>query len=1484
MPEYRSGSGTPYWYEWEIGLIKCLDMMTDLCINSVTLQSVDFKSLDDVVVNYSDGSSHNIQVKHTDVESNFTYSTLTSGNTAMLKSWASDWKESKNRFQITEIHIITNKTWGSSPRNGKCSFSHFINHVFPLMKQDYYYSGENLEEQNAIQWFKEQIAFLEDDAPVFVRLLSFEQEGDLADVEKKIEHKIAQILGTDDAYALTAAENSLFAKLRIWSTSNRKKQEITREDIYKVLCCDSKQLPQYNLFPEKPIFPSRVRFAGVFEKIIKTTDKRIVFLEGMPGAGKTNFVSYFAQLKDAPINFRFYTYLPVNKKFPSYSDDEGYYSGYYLWRSILAQLKKEFEEKGILSEIEFPLVYSYLSVSQLREAVLRYLPIYADITGHPCYIFIDGLDHAARSKNARESFLFQLPRPEEIDESVKFILVSQPINECFPIWFINNTQIEYITLPELEQDDVVMLLNAESIITDVDVDSLAESIIRVVGNNALNVLFAIQEVKAKGFPHSFDDIIEHLKQKKLSGQISSYYDWITKSLSNDALLQKIEFAFAFLSQKVTLEQVALLCEKEADEVAYSLAKLFPLIIEDNGYYYAFHNDVRLFFRECVLSARNYFSIASAIKERIENEDTLACFYYDVLFESFLEITDIDSLLSFFTPEYIIQSVQHNISLDKLLSQFESVSGLVIERKDLSALHRLSLAATALQQFLSCVYCYVKENEYFDNNVVSGKTKSEKYILDKNADSICIVHDVYLLLINEQVERAKSVFDEYLSSYKLRDYLSIPVGEDVSDEFGIREQSGFICRHFNTNTIIQQCEDEKSYLRFVDGWLKASIVFSHPAEIETSLAFRMYYTKSLFAYITGICKNENVSRETFTVIEKLLCRHEVHIAILVEFCARGILSGKAISDSLSKEIQLRFSEIESDETEEIFHYSYSNILCFIKALFCVYPQIKNIKDMYRCYESILLRKHIKKHDRGYPPAIMQFECAKQAFASFYSGDCDNRILTEVIYSLEYISDKYGAGSCHDCDAFSVRSFIIEIIYKAYEKERNLEKTSKLCNDLMFLFTGEHAQYDAELAALFVLANEKDKYLEIAQRWAGSDGLMWKKEYDDIEYYNDSISKTLEKFGLQELGKEIGLRKKYRIISYSCNKDYSLYDLLGWYKAYPLCPEKLLKWGVQLLSISDSANDIGDNRATNSIDKEIFCTAIDLGSQYVDALFEIKNTPDDFYYWRECLLDAYWEKLDTLQLNDLELFCLHQIVNAWINVKIEENKRSGYNKIKYLQHYNSVILERISDQTIKDIVEASGYCTYEDDRHIDPPVQKDQFEKMMDSILSEGYSKKTQEQICAYLNIDSYGKVGFLLSAGERIDRNNIPDFVNSCVIEYILSENKYSMRETGMDRLIEKYSQFFSDFNWERLLLNTLSKTTSNGVLFYCVSNDLEILDLYYSIYSKNDQLGPLLSDKMNLHWSLVTACGLINRNTYRISVDPKVKSLQDFVRKQLGPS
>lgn len=384
---YNSGIGTPYWFEWEIGILECLNMLQDSSIESVVLQSTDFQALDDVVVNYIDKSILNIQVKHTDVDKNFTYSFLSSSAKSLLNELSLEWKNNKNDYNFRGIQIVTNKKWGTQKTDGKCSMDEFISKVFPHLQDDYNYMSTDSYEQNAIEWYRKnlEIKLNQQEAACFTKIFSFRKESCLADVEEKIRLKIGEILGTDNSDAIEFCLNNLLAKLNIWATSQREKQEITRENVYGALCYTDPDIPSYEISPEKPILPSRLRFAETFIDSIKKNSNHIILLEGLPGCGKTNFVSYLAQMNESIVDFRFYTYLPVNKVDGSYSDDEGFYLGNILWRSILVQLKKKFEEKNLLSVVNFPLIYQFMSVSEMRKTVIHFLPEYAKCIGRPCY-------------------------------------------------------------------------------------------------------------------------------------------------------------------------------------------------------------------------------------------------------------------------------------------------------------------------------------------------------------------------------------------------------------------------------------------------------------------------------------------------------------------------------------------------------------------------------------------------------------------------------------------------------------------------------------------------------------------------------------------------------------------------------------------------------------------------------------------------------------------------------------------------------------------------------------------------------------------------------------------------------------------------------------------------------------------------------------------------------------------------------------------
>ena len=71
----NSGIGTPYFYEYELGLVECLNMLYDNDIDYVSFQDPRFQSLDDIVISRND-KLINIQVKNTSEDNNMTFKDL----------------------------------------------------------------------------------------------------------------------------------------------------------------------------------------------------------------------------------------------------------------------------------------------------------------------------------------------------------------------------------------------------------------------------------------------------------------------------------------------------------------------------------------------------------------------------------------------------------------------------------------------------------------------------------------------------------------------------------------------------------------------------------------------------------------------------------------------------------------------------------------------------------------------------------------------------------------------------------------------------------------------------------------------------------------------------------------------------------------------------------------------------------------------------------------------------------------------------------------------------------------------------------------------------------------------------------------------------------------------------------------------------------------------------------------------------------------
>ncbi len=1480
---YNAGVGTPYWYEWEVGLLECLKMMTDFSIQSVVLQSVNFESLDDVVVNYTDGSIVNIQVKHTDIGENFTYSTLISGERPMLEKWAKEWDSAKCQYNIKEIRIVTNRQWGTRGSAGKCSFKNFIENVWPSLQLDYGYQSDIPAETSAAEWFKKQISYLDQRAFDFIKILQFYQEDDLQGVELKIRKYVAQILGTEKREAVENATRNLLAKLSQWSTSQRKRQEIFREDIYNTLCVESISIPDYEIYPEKPIFPSRKVFSTTFIDDLQNTDKKVVFLRGLPGSGKTNFVSYLAQLDNSIVDFRFYTYLPVNKEHPSFSDDVGYYTGELLWRSILHQLKNCFEKHNILYKLGFPLIYNYLSVTEMRETVLKYLPEYAKIIGRTCYLFIDGLDHAARARDARNSFLSQLPLPDEINGDVKIVLVGQPINDKYPSGLVNNNQVYYVDLPVLGESDVVMLLSNEGInVADIDITSLSKSIIDVVGNNALNVLFAIREIKRLQYDNDFDAIVSALQERNLNSQIDKYYEWIISSITEGGLLLlKIKTIFAFASQKVKASDVADMCGAEIEDVVFVLNQLYPLIECNSSEYYTFHNDVRLFFKESILSNSNYQTLAFSIYKKITEKENLTQYSYDIAFETAFELENKQLIFELFSPEYIIKSIEYKVSVNKILQQFSSLMQLSVEMKSLDNIDKISFAASTISQYINNIQYNQKEDLFYDNRIKNEKTESEKYILSLEEKMNTIVYDIYTLLKKGFCDRAKKLFSEYLDSLTFDECLN-GTKDDSDREYC--ERAGYICRFF-AHDIMQQDVDVESdgYLKFVKGWLDASTEFCNAEDIDDTFTFKYYRFEFLNNFTAKICSQKRLDANAFDKLSSVYLSgaNEKPISSLVDLCAYGILSGYDVNNIQKAILPRAIDILESNE----FEFNSVKILYYLKYYFCLYYQFKDNKDIPKLYFDILECNHITLGDRAYLPAIDQFNLVKKISSDYYDGNANSDDQIKTIYDTAYFEQQHGTGSSHDCNAYDVMRFLKKVLFYTHSR-KSQNKLLEICQGIKNMYVWKNPRYLLELSELFYIANDKEDYLSIAEHWCGQNGILWDISYADVEYIGVNIAQMLYQFGCIEMAQKAEKCVMFKLFGYVDHKDYSLSGLLECYKNLPLSEAKLHEQGMALLTVSDKARSIGDNRMAGEVEDALFETAVELEVKHVNALFELKNNPENFYDWRNCLLDAYYKKISVDMLSDSELVALYTIVNSWINEDIESSIERGNNQLDHLYHYNYKIIEHIKERKIKEKLKSLKKCSPSNSVHnIDDLVVKSEKsnQKIIDELRENGYSIDIEQRILTTFSDVYGGQSEFLINVGEIIDLSQNRSFISNCIVEYIVKRRKYGYRSAGLKQLIEAYYGYFLQEDWLRLF-ESISRliSTSNMDDFYSVNDDIETLCLNYYKGAIPDKLTMLYNNKVKTHWAWLTSCGLINVEPYILLVNENINSLADFSRYHIG--
>lgn len=354
---------------------------------------------------------------------------------------------------------------------------------------------------------------------------AFEIQGNqlgLLDTEHELITSLAKTFACSDNLAKELFIK-LAAALRKWTTTSRANEKIFIEDVYSILGAESEpDLSPHRLAPPFPFFESRKAFSARLEKQLRETNKKVVFISGNPGAGKTSIISHL-QAEFNLFFLRYHTFRPISPEQHFYNTDGDLCTPENLWGTLLEQLRYHF--RGKLAQYQIPLNNHFCTTEEMRAQVYRLLKILgreALDREEKIFVCIDGIDHAARAKNV-VSFLDSLYLPEEIPDGICVIIVGQPADmyqSRYPTWITMPDLVEQINIPNINENDIKQLILARAPHFTDDVVGISNLVFQKTQGNNLSAVFAVEELKKLS---SLEEVVSHFEKSHISADIQQYY-------------------------------------------------------------------------------------------------------------------------------------------------------------------------------------------------------------------------------------------------------------------------------------------------------------------------------------------------------------------------------------------------------------------------------------------------------------------------------------------------------------------------------------------------------------------------------------------------------------------------------------------------------------------------------------------------------------------------------------------------------------------------------------------------------------------------------------------------------------------------------------------------------------------------------------------------------------------------------------------------
>lgn len=791
------GIGDPYFYEWYVGLEYAIKMLNpDNKIDYVIFQSSEYDTIDDIVVGYENGASEVCyQVKHeigNKQEKSITFNDILTVNKSesLISAIANGWSNAikSKSTSITPI-LYTNKKLGVNKTNRKfkgisyCAYplSEFIDKIKKAISNNQLSTLEETDLNLYTQWieFKSAIDLSEEDIIEFTQKIKTEHSNQgLEEKYQSLADLISLEFNCDNGLSKSLLDR-LIAQLREWTTSIRKSEKITADIVYEALYIKERiDINQHRLTAPIPFFDSRKQFCEKFIKLLEASNKRIAFLFGNPGCGKTSIVSYL-QTKYNFFDIRYHTFKPISPEQHFYNLDEGMCSPRNLWGTLLEELRHIFA--GELFKHKIPVANDLCSTAELREHVIRLLSILAEKKEKRIFVCIDGIDHAARTTK-NNSYLETLPSPDEISDNICFVIVGQPIElykDFYPNWISDDSVVQKINIPKLKCNDISALLQTKCNISS-DIDKIAKIIHDKTQGNNLSVVYTIEAIKKY---NDYSRIVDYINNQAISSDINIYYkhiwDFAIQEIFTKLNLPYIDIVIAscilLMNGRVNSRILsnALNCGLSQADFVQVLDNMYPLLSKNEDEYLLFHNDFRVYLMNKISGyTAKYKETAYKIAVYLNNNDEgiiSLCSKIELL----LSADKKEEIFDYFNIDYVIDCLANKISLTRIKKYLEISLEVALLKKDINLLQKAYFCSKTLLQNLKYNESIEKEYTSFDYYDVFETDINEVRKLIFNKDNLNEYHRVVELCLSLYktknitcIERSNNLYSLWFSDFDI----------------------------------------------------------------------------------------------------------------------------------------------------------------------------------------------------------------------------------------------------------------------------------------------------------------------------------------------------------------------------------------------------------------------------------------------------------------------------------------------------------------------------------------------------------------------------------------------------------------------------------------------------------------------------------------------------------------------------------------------